>query len=145
MVAVSPSTGFVAVKPNVNVTSRSLRLSKEPATVLNNGVGGMVFAGGLMGYVKAKSKASLIAGSTFGGLLLVAAHFVSSSGQGKKKFGAALGSTVAGLLTYTMGKKFLKSGKFVPAGLIAGFGALSCIVNIVEWIMATGPSGPVEF
>merc|ERR1711971_487761 len=38
--------------------------------VLNSAVGGLTFAGGLTGFLTKGSKASLIAGSTFGGLLV---------------------------------------------------------------------------
>jgi uncharacterized membrane protein (UPF0136 family) len=113
--------------PLFRLEALSAEKTTSTSIALNNAVGGLTFAGGLMGFVTKGSKASLIAGSTFGGLLLLSAYLVSSS----KKVGNWLGSGVAGMLTYTMGKKFLKSGKFVPAGLIASLGALSFVFNLL--------------
>jgi uncharacterized membrane protein (UPF0136 family) len=101
---------------------------------LNTGVGGLVFAGGVMGFVKSGSKASLMAGSTFGGFLMLSAFLISK----KNTKGNVLGSGVAGLLTYVMGKKFLRSGKFMPAGLIACMGAMSFVYNLIEAIRTAG-------
>jgi uncharacterized membrane protein (UPF0136 family) len=133
--------GFVSVRTVSNTTrnvlmtplriDQALGLSakdNEPRGVaLNSGVGGLVFAGGLMGFVKKGSKASLMAGSTFGGLLMISAYLISK----KNSKGNVLGSGVAGMLTYAMGKKFLRSGKFMPAGLIAGLGAVAFCYNLV--------------
>jgi uncharacterized membrane protein (UPF0136 family) len=152
IVALNQDSGVLGFASNSPLSHNSTRsklfrleaLSAEKTTstsiVLNNAVGGLTFAGGLMGYVTKGSKASLIAGSTFGGLLLLSAYLVSSS----KKAGSWLGSGVAGMLTYTMGKKFLKSWKFVPAGLIASLGALSFVFNLLGATMGTKdePSGP---
>ena len=46
-----------------------------------------------------------------------------------------LGSGVSGLLTYAMGKKFLRSGKFMPAGFIATMGAAAFVYNLIEATM----------
>ena len=98
--------------------------------VLNGGVGGLTFAGGLMGFLKAGSKASLIAGSGFGGLLMASAVLISKNNSK----GNILGSGVASLLSYAMGKKFIRSGKFMPAGLIASAGIVAVVYNLVEAI-----------
>lgn len=123
----------------------ALGLSKDDGSsprgiVLNAGVGGLVFAGGLMGYVKAGSKASLMAGSTFGGLLLLSSFLISK----KKSAGNMLGSGVSGLLTYAMGKKFLRSGKFMPAGFIATMGAAAFVYNLIEATMSKGKEPVLE-
>jgi uncharacterized membrane protein (UPF0136 family) len=95
---------------------------------LNSFVGGLTFFGGAMGFVKKGSKASLIAGSGFGGLLLISAALIFK--QNRK--GNVMGSSIAGLLTYVMGKKFLVSKKIMPAGLTAFFGALALVYNAIE-------------
>ena len=89
--------------------SSSLSMSKpdnEPAAprgiVLNTAVGGLTFAGGLMGFVTRGSKASLIAGSTFGGLLMLSSFIISKTKSAK---GNILGFFVSGMLGYVMGKK----------------------------------------
>lgn len=100
--------------------------------ILNSAVGGLTFAGGLAGFITKGSKASLIAGSTFGGLLLLSSLLISK----KSRKGNVMGSVVAGMLSYVMGKKFLTSKKIIPAGLIAFFGVVACTYNIIEAYIA---------
>ena len=99
--------------------------------VLNSAVGGLTFFGGLMGYVTKGSKPSLIAGSTFGGLLMLSAYLISKSSKSRSSKGNILGSTVAGLLGYVMGKKFLASKKFMPSGLLAFLSAVNVVYNLI--------------
>jgi uncharacterized membrane protein (UPF0136 family) len=100
--------------------------------VLNSAVGGLTFFGGLMGYVTKGSKPSLIAGSTFGGLLMLSAYLISKSSKSRSSKGNILGSTVAGLLGYVMGNKFLASKKFMPAGLLTFLSAVNVVYNLIE-------------
>ncbi|GMK54210.1 hypothetical protein CspeluHIS016_0107960 [Cutaneotrichosporon spelunceum] len=72
----------------------------------------LVSAGGLMGYLKKGSVASLAAG---GGSGVVAAWGAYRVSQNPKDVRVSL--AVAVLLTLLMGKKFVASGKFMPAGL----------------------------
>ncbi|OEU16143.1 hypothetical protein FRACYDRAFT_144881, partial [Fragilariopsis cylindrus CCMP1102] len=97
---------------------------------LNSAVGGLTFFGGLMGYVTKGSKPSLIAGSTLGGLLMVSAYLISKSSKSRSSKGNILGSSVAGLLGYVMGKKFLASKKFMPSGLLAFLSAANVVYNL---------------
>jgi uncharacterized membrane protein (UPF0136 family) len=96
---------------------------------LNTFVGSLTFAGGAMGFVTKGSKASLIAGSTFGGLLMISAFLISKKNS---RNGNIMGAGVAGMLTYAMGKKFFASKKFMPAGLIASLGTIAFIYNTIE-------------
>ena len=109
------------------------RADDEPAAprgiVLNTAVGGLTFAGGLMGFVTKGSKASLIAGSTFGGLLMLSSFIISKT---KTATGNILGFSVSGMLGYVMGKKFLVSKKFMPAGLLTALSAIAVVYNLVE-------------
>jgi uncharacterized membrane protein (UPF0136 family) len=114
--------------------------------VINTSVGSLVVAGGIMGFVKAGSKASLIAGSTFGGLLFVSALLIRQSqkqqeNENKKKtalsLGNMLGGAVATALFKTMKKKFVSSGKFIPSGLIAAVSAMAAVYNVMELIRLT--------
>lgn len=100
--------------------------------VLNTAVGGLTFAGGLMGFVTKGSKASLIAGSTFGGLLMLSALLISKASENKSRKGNILGFSVSGMLGFVMGKKFLVSKKFMPAGLLTALSAISVVYNLVE-------------
>jgi len=109
--------------------------NKPRGIVLNASVGALTFAGGLMGFLTKKSKASLMAGSTFGGLLMLSAYLISY--KKNSTTGNKLGSSVAGMLTYVMGKKFMASKKFMPAGLIALLGGVAFVYNIIEVIVVS--------
>lgn len=113
---------------------------------MNTGVGGMAFAGGLMGYVKKGSKASLIAGSIFCGFLVVSALLIhlsaiaTATGENSNKIsrkGNILGFTISGFLAYIMGKKFVKSGVVVPGGIIAIGASIAFVYNAVEVVLVT--------
>jgi uncharacterized membrane protein (UPF0136 family) len=103
--------------------------------VLNTAVGGLTFAGGLMGFVTKGSKASLMAGSLFGGLLMLSALIISKSVASKSAKGNILGFSVSGMLGYVMGKKFLVSKKFMPAGLLASLSGICVVYNLIETII----------
>ncbi|AWP03728.1 putative transmembrane protein 14C-like [Scophthalmus maximus] len=73
----------------------------------------LVTAGGIVGYVKAGSAASLAAGLLFGLLAAVGAYLAS---QDPKNVWLSLGTS--GCLAVVMGLRFLSSWKFMPAGLM---------------------------
>lgn len=116
------------------------RSSPSPrGVVLNTGVGGLAFAGGLMGFVNKGSKASLIAGSTFCGLLMMSALLIRSAASKDKssRKGSILGFVVSGALAKAMGKKFLKSGTWLPAGYIAIGAGTAFLYNGIETVLLT--------
>ena len=76
--------------------------------------GALVLAGGVMGWVKAKSRASLISGIVFGGALLFVGYGIR---QGHSS-DLTVASGVAGLLALIMELRFAKGKKFMPAGLM---------------------------
>ncbi|XP_053185976.1 transmembrane protein 14C-like [Scomber japonicus] len=73
----------------------------------------LVVIGGFIGYVKAGSVTSLVAGLLFG---LLAAGGAYLGSQNPKNVWLSLGTT--GVLTGVMGMRFLSSWKFMPAGLM---------------------------
>ncbi|XP_003975402.1 transmembrane protein 14C-like [Takifugu rubripes] len=73
----------------------------------------LVTSGGLLGYVKAGSVASLAAGLLFGLFAALGAYMMS---QNPKNILLSLGTS--GTLTVVMGLRFLSSGKFMPAGFM---------------------------
>ncbi|XP_068959598.1 transmembrane protein 14C [Petaurus breviceps papuanus] len=79
------------------------------------GYAALVASGGIIGYAKAGSVPSLAAGLLFGGLAGLGAYQVS---QDPKNIWVSLAA--CGTLTGIMGMRFYNSGKFMPAGLIAG-------------------------
>jgi uncharacterized membrane protein (UPF0136 family) len=80
----------------------------------------LVLVGGLIGYAKAKSRASLIAGIAFAVLLGSAAGLVAS---GATAWGAGLGLFSALALIARFLPNFLRTKNVMPAGLVAGVGA----------------------
>ncbi|XP_035526692.1 transmembrane protein 14C-like [Morone saxatilis] len=86
----------------------------------------LVSAGGIIGFVKAGSSTSLVAGLLFGLLAAVGAYLAS---QNPKNVWLSLGT--AGTLAVVMGLRFLNSWKFMPAGLMTLTSVLMLLKIIV--------------
>ena len=87
-----------------------------------------------MGYARKGSKASLLAGLTFGGILLGSGYMIAKTENIYE--GHLLASGTSGLMAAAMAQRFMSTGKFVPAGLVAIIGAGACAYNIQkarEW------------
>lgn len=101
---------------------------------LNFTLGGLVAMGGAMGYFKKGSTMSLVAGLSFGSLLIGSGILIT---KGENYKGHALASGVTGLMTIAMGQRFLSSGKFMPAGMVTTLGAIGLAYNVqkaLEWM-----------
>jgi uncharacterized membrane protein (UPF0136 family) len=85
--------------------------------------GVLLILGGLMGYIKAKSVPSLVAGGVCGVIALLLGYYYTWYFAPHAAFLLAL------LLIFMMGRRYLNSRKFMPAGLIV---ILSIIVAIVQ-------------
>ena len=90
----------------------------------------LTIVGGVMGYAKAGSTASLIAGSISGILLLVAAFLLPSN----VVVGLALALLISIALAYRFIPAFMATGKVMPAGLMSALSVIGVIVAIVAWI-----------
>jgi len=88
----------------------------------------LTIAGGVMGFVKAKSRPSLIAGSVSGLLLLAAGYLVGSHGR----VGLILGLIISLGLAGRFITAYRKSGKLMPAGLMAVLGAAGVILTAIS-------------
>ncbi|AFY73061.1 small integral membrane protein [Synechococcus sp. PCC 7502] len=88
--------------------------------------GVLAIAGGVMGYVKSQSQASLISGIISGALLLVAS-IVQLSGQ---DWGKYLVVAIAAALVVVFIVRLAKTQKFMPAGImiIAGVATLGAVL-----------------
>ena len=78
--------------------------------------GALALAGGVLGFVKARSRASLIAGAASGALLLVAGYLVTS---GRLQAGLILGVVLSVALAARFVPGFLRTRKAMPAGMMA--------------------------
>ena len=90
----------------------------------------LTIVGGVIGYVKAGSTASIVAGAISGIALIVAAYLLPGN--------VALGLIIAGVVSIALAGRFIpafmKTGKVMPAGLMAILSVIGVIVAIVAWI-----------
>lgn len=82
--------------------------------------------GGVLGFVKAKSRASLIAGGLSGLLLLIAGWLV---GSGRVTVGGGLGLVTSIALAGRFVPAFRKTGKVMPAGIMSVLAVLGIVVT----------------
>jgi uncharacterized membrane protein (UPF0136 family) len=92
--------------------------------------GVLTIAGGIVGYVKAGSVASIVAGSITGVLLLVAAFLLPEH----RGVGLATALVVSLLLAAQFVPKFLQTGRMMPAGMMSILSVIGVIAAIVAWI-----------
>jgi uncharacterized membrane protein (UPF0136 family) len=103
-----------------------------PFDVISAAFASTVAIGGLIGYLKAKSTYSLIAGLVFGGILGFGAYQTSVN---PRNYYLTLGTSIA--LGALMGYRAINSGKFMPAGLIASLSALMVLRFTVRYFTDT--------
>ncbi|BAY19358.1 hypothetical protein NIES2109_48160 [Nostoc sp. HK-01] len=84
----------------------------------------LAIVGGIMGYVQARSKVSLLSGG-ISGLLLILSAYWQLQGQ---PWGLTLAVCVTGVLVVVFALRFAKTRKFMPAGLMIVLGALTLAV-----------------
>ncbi len=101
-----------------------------PAKIYFIVFGILTIVGGVIGYVKAGSTASIIAGAISGIALIVAAYLLPGN--------IAMGLILAGVVSVALAGKFIpdfmKTGKVMPAGLMAVLSVIGVIMAIVTWI-----------
>jgi uncharacterized membrane protein (UPF0136 family) len=92
--------------------------------------GVLTIVGGIVGYVKAGSVASIIAGSITGVLLLVAAFLLPEH----RMVGLATALIVSLLLAAQFIPKLLRTARVMPAGIMSVLSVIGIIVVIVAWV-----------
>jgi uncharacterized membrane protein (UPF0136 family) len=90
----------------------------------------LTIVGGIMGYVKAGSVVSIIAGTITGILLIVAAFLLPEH----RVAGLATALIVSILLAGQFVPKFIRTGKVMPAGVMSVLSVIGIIVAIVAWV-----------
>ena len=92
--------------------------------------GALTILGGVIGYVKAGSVPSIIAGAITGVLLLVAAALLPEH----RAAGLATAFIVSLLLAAQFVPKFIRTGKVMPAGLMSILSVIGIVVAIIAWL-----------
>lgn len=91
--------------------------------------GFVVVLGGLVGFLRKGSSASLMGGGAAGSLLLLAGYLSLQAFKKDTDSSVALllETVVSMTLTGAMGQRFLASGKIMPAGMVA---AISLVMTV---------------
>ncbi len=93
--------------------------------------GVLTILGGVIGFVKAQSKASLIAGGVSGALILLAAWLVMS---GQAQAGLILGLVISSVLEMRFLPAFLKTKKPMPAGMMAVLSLIGTVLSVLALV-----------
>jgi uncharacterized membrane protein (UPF0136 family) len=92
--------------------------------------GALTIIGGVIGYVKAHSVPSIVAGAITGILLLVAGYLLPQN----RTAGLVTALIVSLLLAAQFVPKFIRTGKVMPAGLMSILSVIGIVVAIVAWM-----------
>ncbi|MBD2412341.1 hypothetical protein FACHB389_25340 [Nostoc calcicola FACHB-389] len=88
----------------------------------------LAIAGGIIGYIQARSQVSLLSGS-ISGLLLIIAAYLQLQGQTQ---GLILAVFVTAVLVVFFALRLAKTRKFMPGGLMTILGMLALAVMLNE-------------
>jgi len=110
------------VRPNMDAIG--------PAKIYFIIFGVLTILGGIMGYVKAGSTISIIAGSISGILLIIAAFLLPEH----RMFGVILGLLVSLLLAGQFVPKFVRTGRIMPAGMMTILSAIGIFMAVAAWL-----------
>ncbi|THU51356.1 hypothetical protein C4D60_Mb06t30160 [Musa balbisiana] len=94
----------------------------------------LVLVGGVVGYARRGSTASL-AGGAGSGVVLLLAGFLSLKAFEKRRnsyLALALETLCSLILTFVMGKRYLETSKIMPAGLVAALSALMSLFYLYK-------------
>jgi uncharacterized membrane protein (UPF0136 family) len=102
----------------------------EAAKIYFIAFGVLTIVGGIVGYLKAGSMASIIAGSITGVLLLVAAFLLPEH----RAIGLATAFIISLLLAAQFVPKFIRTGRVMPAGMMSILSVIGLIAAIFAWV-----------
>jgi uncharacterized membrane protein (UPF0136 family) len=92
--------------------------------------GALTIIGGIIGYVKAGSLPSIIAGSITGLLLLIAGSLLPEH----RAIGLATAFIISLFLAAQFIPKFIRTGKAMPAGMMSILSAIGIVVALIAWM-----------
>lgn len=94
----------------------------------------VVLLGGVMGYVKVKSKVSLLAG-VGSGIALLVAWFLSAQFP---VVGLGLATLIGLILSIVFISRLLRTRSFMPSGLMMVFSLTATVVFLLGWLDTSG-------
>ncbi len=106
----------------------------NPSIVAAIAYGILAIIGGIIGYIQARSKASLISG-IISGVLLIIGGVMQLQGQ---SWGLILASVVTVCLIIVFAMRLTKTRKFMPAGLMTVLGVAALVIMLKEGLGARG-------
>jgi uncharacterized membrane protein (UPF0136 family) len=92
--------------------------------------GALTIVGGVIGYVKAQSVPSIVAGAITGVLLLLAGYLLPQN----RSAALITAFVVSLLLAAQFVPKFIRTGKVMPAGLMSILSVIGLIVVVIAWL-----------
>jgi uncharacterized membrane protein (UPF0136 family) len=102
----------------------------EPAKIYFLVFGVITIAGGIMGYVKAGSVISLVAGAITGILLIVAGVILPAH----RELGLGIGLFTSALLAGQFIPRTLRTRRLVPGGIMSVLSVIGIVIAIATWI-----------
>ena len=102
----------------------------EPAKIYFLVFGVLTIAGGIIGYVKAGSVVSIIAGAITGLLLLVAGWVLPEH----RELGLILGLFTSAILAGQFIPRVFRTWRLVPAGVMSILSVIGIIIGVAAWI-----------
>src|SRR5665213_781529 len=93
--------------------------------------GVLTIAGGVMGFVKAKSTPSLVAGGIAGALLLVAGYLIGTTNV---QAGLRLAIVDCLALEGRFVPAFVKTKKLMPAGMMAALSSIGLVLAVLAFM-----------
>ena len=102
----------------------------EPAKIYFLVFGVLTIVGGIIGYVKAGSVISIVAGAITGILLIVAGAILPAY----RELGLGLGLFTSAILAGQFIPRTLRTRRLVPGGLMALLSVIGIVVAIAAWI-----------
>jgi uncharacterized membrane protein (UPF0136 family) len=101
-----------------------------PAKIYFIVFGILTIVGGIIGYASKGSMASIVAGSVSGILILLAAFLLPD----KATAGLLLGGVVSLLLAGRFLPVFIRTGDFMPAGMMSILSVIGLVMAILAWV-----------
>jgi uncharacterized membrane protein (UPF0136 family) len=102
----------------------------EPAKIYFLVFGVLTIAGGIIGYVKAGSVISVVAGAITGGVLIVAGLILPEH----RELGLGLALLTSAILAGQFIPRVFRTRRLVPAGMMSVLSIIGIVIAITAWI-----------